>query len=138
MIAQREQNDPQKVLEEMEKERQEMEDMFTIRAGEADKLREQDVLRKNAIAVHSSKKSIKYFNFKIKIKLLTLKTLASIFLGSEANPDVPLVSLIMCSFIDSSKKREKSPSWANNMIPIILHCTLVSVNLSEPGRVPAQ
>jgi E3 ubiquitin-protein ligase LRSAM1 len=45
MIAQREQNDPQKVLEEMEKERQEMEDMFTIRAGEADKLREQDVLR---------------------------------------------------------------------------------------------
>ena len=127
MIAQREQNDPQKVLEEMEKERQEMEDMFTIRAGEADKLREQDVLRKNAIAMHSSKKSIKYFNFKI--KLLTLKTLASIFLGSEANPDVPLVSLIMCSFIDSSKKREKSPSWANNMIPIILHCTLVSVLL---------
>ena len=47
MIAQKAQNDPQKVLEEMEKERQEMEEMFTIRAGEADKLREQDVLRKN-------------------------------------------------------------------------------------------
>ena len=49
MIAQKAQNDPQKVLEEMEKERQEMEEMFTIRAGEADKLREQDVLRKNVI-----------------------------------------------------------------------------------------
>ena len=46
MIAQKAQNDPQKVLEEMEKERREMEEMFTIRAGEADKLREQDVLSK--------------------------------------------------------------------------------------------
>ena len=54
MIAQKAQNDPQKVLEEMEKERQEMEEMFTIRAGEADKLREQDVLRKNAIPFGSN------------------------------------------------------------------------------------
>lgn len=46
MIAQKAQNDPQKVLEEMERERREMEEMFTIRAGEADKLREQDVLSK--------------------------------------------------------------------------------------------
>ena len=58
MIAQKAQNDPQKVLEEMEKERQEMEEMFTIRAGEADKLREQEVLRKNAIAFWFN-----YFNF---------------------------------------------------------------------------
>ena len=44
MKAQKAQNDPQKVLEEMEKERKEMEEMFTIKAGEADKLREKDVL----------------------------------------------------------------------------------------------
>jgi hypothetical protein len=44
MKAQRAQNDPQKVLEEMERERKEMEDMFTIKAGEADKLRQEDVL----------------------------------------------------------------------------------------------
>ena len=39
-------SDPQKVLEEMEKERKEMEDMFTIKAGEAEKLREQEIRRK--------------------------------------------------------------------------------------------
>ncbi len=36
--------DPAKVLEEMERERKEMEEMFTIKAGEAEKLRESDVL----------------------------------------------------------------------------------------------
>ena len=65
MIAQKAQNDPQKVLEEMEKERQEMEEMFTIRAGEADKLREQEVLRKNAIAFWFN-----YFNFGNNKKLI--------------------------------------------------------------------
>ena len=44
MKAQKAQNDPQKVLEEMERERKEMEEMFTIKAGEAEKLREKDVL----------------------------------------------------------------------------------------------
>merc|ERR1712226_1449625 len=36
---------PQEILREMEAERKQMEEQFTIRAGEADKLREQDVLR---------------------------------------------------------------------------------------------
>lgn len=45
MKAQRAQNDPQKVLEDMERERKDMEEMFTIKAGEAEKLREEDVLR---------------------------------------------------------------------------------------------
>jgi len=36
-------NDPAKVLEEIEKERKEMEEMFTIKAGKAEKLREQEV-----------------------------------------------------------------------------------------------
>jgi len=45
MKAQRAQNDPQKVLEDMERERKDMEEMFTIKAGEAEKLREKDVLR---------------------------------------------------------------------------------------------
>jgi len=36
---------PQEILKEMEAERKEMEEQFTIRAGEADKLREQEVLR---------------------------------------------------------------------------------------------
>ena len=44
MKAQRAQNDPQKVLEDMERERKDMEEMFTIKAGEAEKLREKDVL----------------------------------------------------------------------------------------------
>ncbi len=47
MKAQKSNNDPQKVLEEMERERREMEEMFTIKAGEVDKLREKDVLRKS-------------------------------------------------------------------------------------------
>ena len=34
------------ILKEMEAERKEMEEQFTIRAGEAEKLREQEVLRK--------------------------------------------------------------------------------------------
>ncbi len=38
------QKDPQKVLEDMERERREMEERFTIKAGEAEKLREQEVL----------------------------------------------------------------------------------------------
>ena len=37
---------PQEILKEMEAERKEMEEQFTIRAGEADKLREQEVLSK--------------------------------------------------------------------------------------------
>jgi len=45
MKAQKAQNDPQKVLEEMERERREMEEMFTIKADEVEKLREKDVLR---------------------------------------------------------------------------------------------
>jgi len=36
-------NDPAKVLEEIEKERKEMEEMFTIKAGKVEKLREQEV-----------------------------------------------------------------------------------------------
>jgi len=36
---------PQEILKEMEAERKEMEEQFTIRAGEAEKLREQEVLR---------------------------------------------------------------------------------------------
>ena len=46
MKTQKAQNDPQRVLEEMERERKEMEDMFTIKAGEVEKLREKDVLSK--------------------------------------------------------------------------------------------
>lgn len=46
MRQQRSQIDPQKVLEDMERERKEMEEMFTIKAGEAEKLRENDVLSK--------------------------------------------------------------------------------------------
>lgn len=46
MKTQKAQNDPQKVLEEMERERKEMEEMFTIKAGEVEKLREKDVLSK--------------------------------------------------------------------------------------------
>lgn len=38
---------PQEILKEMEAERKQMEEQFTIRAGEADKLREQDVLSKS-------------------------------------------------------------------------------------------
>ena len=37
---------PLEILKEMEAERKEMEEQFTIRAGEAEKLREQEVLRK--------------------------------------------------------------------------------------------
>ena len=40
------QSDPQRVLEELEKERREMEEMFSIKAGEEEKLREQEVLSK--------------------------------------------------------------------------------------------
>ena len=39
-------SDPQKVLEEIEKERKEMEEMFTIKNGKAEKLREQEVKSK--------------------------------------------------------------------------------------------
>lgn len=45
MKTQKAQNDPQKVLEEMERERREMEEMFTIKADEVERLREKDVLR---------------------------------------------------------------------------------------------
>ena len=44
MAANARQKDPAKVLEDMERERKEMEERFTIKAGEADKLREQEVL----------------------------------------------------------------------------------------------
>jgi predicted nuclease with TOPRIM domain len=50
MKAQRAQNDPQKVLEDMERERKDMEEMFTIKAGEAEKLREEDVLSKTFLS----------------------------------------------------------------------------------------
>jgi len=45
MKTQAKNSDPQKVLEELERERKEMEDMFSIKAGEEDKLREKDILR---------------------------------------------------------------------------------------------
>ena len=35
--------DPQKVLEELERERREMEEMFTVKAGEEEKLRQEEV-----------------------------------------------------------------------------------------------
>ena len=38
--------DPQEILKEMEAERLEMEERFTIKAGEEERLREQDVLSK--------------------------------------------------------------------------------------------
>lgn len=44
MKTQRANSDPQKVLQDMERERKEMEEMFTIKAGEVEKLRENDVL----------------------------------------------------------------------------------------------
>ena len=44
MAANAREKDPAKVLEDMERERREMEERFTIKAGEADKLREQEVL----------------------------------------------------------------------------------------------
>ena len=44
MAANARQKDPAKVLEDMERERREMEERFTIKAGEAEKLREQEVL----------------------------------------------------------------------------------------------
>ena len=37
---------PQEIVREMEEERREMEEQFTIRAGEAEKLRGQEVLSK--------------------------------------------------------------------------------------------
>lgn len=37
--------DPEEILKEMERERREMEEMFTIQAGEAERLRGQEVLR---------------------------------------------------------------------------------------------
>ena len=43
MASSQRSSDPQKVLEEIEKERKEMEEMFTIKAGMAEKLREQEV-----------------------------------------------------------------------------------------------
>lgn len=39
-------SDPLKVLEEIERERREMEEMFTIKAGMAEKLREQEIKSK--------------------------------------------------------------------------------------------
>ena len=36
-------SDPKKVLEELERERKEMEEMFSIKAGEEEKLREQEI-----------------------------------------------------------------------------------------------
>lgn len=44
MAANARQKDPAKVLEDMERERKEMEERFTIKAGEEEKLREQEVL----------------------------------------------------------------------------------------------
>ena len=43
MTSNQRSSDPQKVLEEIEKERKEMEEMFTIKAGMAEKLREQEI-----------------------------------------------------------------------------------------------
>ncbi len=37
-------SDPKRVLEELEKERKEMEELFAIKAGEEEKLREQEIL----------------------------------------------------------------------------------------------
>ena len=39
--------DPQEILKEMEAERKETEERFTIKAGEVEKLREQEVLSKS-------------------------------------------------------------------------------------------
>ena len=55
MKAQRAQNDPQKVLEDMERERKDMEEMFTIKAGEAEKLREKDVLSRIELLQYSGR-----------------------------------------------------------------------------------
>ena len=45
---------PQEIFKEMEAERREMEEQFTIKAGEAEKLREQEILSKcNYIRCHS-------------------------------------------------------------------------------------
>ena len=44
MAANAREKDPAKVLEDMERERREMEERFTIKAGEAEKLKEQEVL----------------------------------------------------------------------------------------------
>ena len=57
---------PQEILKEMEAERKQMEEQFTIRAGEADKLREQDVLSKskfshqNVISLRGQNSYLKY------------------------------------------------------------------------------
>jgi len=45
MRGQARNSDPQKVLEELERERKEMEEMFSIKAGEEEKLRGQEILR---------------------------------------------------------------------------------------------
>ena len=50
LMAANAKKDAEELLREMEAERQEMEDRFTIKAGEAEKLREQDVLRKTIIS----------------------------------------------------------------------------------------
>ena len=50
LMAANTKKDAEELLREMEAERQEMEDRFTIKAGEAEKLREQDVLRKTIIS----------------------------------------------------------------------------------------
>lgn len=44
MKANQRNSDPKRVLEELERERKEMEELFSIKAGEEGKLREQEVL----------------------------------------------------------------------------------------------
>jgi hypothetical protein len=43
MASSQRSSDPQKVLEEIEKERRDMEELFSMKAGMADKLREQEI-----------------------------------------------------------------------------------------------
>lgn len=54
MVSNTRASDPQKVLEEIEKERREMEEIFSIKAGKAEKLREQEI-----------KSKMQYSNFKL-------------------------------------------------------------------------
>ena len=52
MAANAREKDPAKVLEDMERERREMEERFTIKAGEAEKLREQEVLSEYEMRIY--------------------------------------------------------------------------------------
>ncbi len=55
MVSSTRASDPQKVLEEIEKERREMEEIFSIKAGKAEKLREQEIKSKLQYSLLCSK-----------------------------------------------------------------------------------